>query len=624
MCRSSVSARLGARLALALALLSGLVAAAADDADEDRRLVGQLEKIRLLKADVKEGRFDTAAADAAYRREFAAYGIDVGELTVDQAATRIRNSSLRVRMAVALDDWASLCPNHKVVEQLVAIARAADPDPWRNRLREALQKKDLRVLNQLAAGGDLAGQHPITVVLLADALARAGNVSKAVVVLQQAQWRHPADFWINHQLASCLTQLGPPRWQEAVRFFTAALALRPENPGVLLNLGVALEKNGQCEEALTAFRQAIRLRPDFAEAYDGLGRVLSLACPSDEAIAAFRKAIALKPNYTRARRNLGEVLMQQGKLEEAITAFRAAITVDPQDAPSHLALGDAMRQKGRLDEAIACYQKAIRLDPELLGAFVRLGHALADLGRLDEAIAAYRESLKVDPPGHHSVMEAHFGLANIFARKRMFKEAAAGYREAVRFDPHNAEIRIALGRAERLARLASLESKLPAFIKGDFRPRNNDERLGLAEWCRIKKHYRAAAQLFADAFTAEPKLGEDVQNEHRYQAAALAVLAGSGKGKDAAGLDDKEQARWRKQALTWLRADLVRLNQQLESGKRNERDFIPAFLQYWRRDPALAGIRDAQALAKLPAHEQEAYRQLWTDVAALLKRAADD
>jgi hypothetical protein len=45
----------------------------------------------------------------------------------------------------------------------------------------------------------------------------------------------------------------------------------------------------------------------------------------------------------------------------------------------------------------------------------------------------------------------------------------------------------------------------------------------------------------------------------------------------------------------------------------------------WKDDDSphknLAGIRDAAALAKLPAEDQEACRQLWAEVDALLKQA---
>jgi hypothetical protein len=43
-------------------------------------------------------------------------------------------------------------------------------------------------------------------------------------------------------------------------------------------------------------------------------------------------------------------------------------------------------------------------------------------------------------------------------------------------------------------------------------------------------------------------------------------------------------------------------------------------LQHWQKDAGLAGIRDPHAVAKLPADEQEACKQLWADVAALLRK----
>jgi hypothetical protein len=44
-------------------------------------------------------------------------------------------------------------------------------------------------------------------------------------------------------------------------------------------------------------------------------------------------------------------------------------------------------------------------------------------------------------------------------------------------------------------------------------------------------------------------------------------------------------------------------------------------LRHWQQDGDLAGLRDAAALAKLPAEERAACERLWADVAALLKKA---
>src|ERR1700678_4208388 len=56
-----------------------------------------------------------------------------------------------------------------------------------------------------------------------------------------------------------------------------------------------------------------------------------------------------------------------------------------------------------------------------------------------------------------------------------------------------------------LERVAACEDKIPDFLKGDFAPTTNDERLGLAEWCRIQKRNQTAARLFTHAFASDPK-----------------------------------------------------------------------------------------------------------------------
>jgi hypothetical protein len=46
---------------------------------------------------------------------------------------------------------------------------------------------------------------------------------------------------------------------------------------------------------------------------------------------------------------------------------------------------------------------------------------------------------------------------------------------------------------------------------------------------------------------------------------------------------------------------------------------VPGTLRHWREDPDLAGVRDADALDKLPEGERGEWRKLWADVDALLQ-----
>jgi hypothetical protein len=164
---------------------------------------------------------------------------------------------------------------------------------------------------------------------------------------------------------------------------------------------------------------------------------------------------------------------------------------------------------------------------------------------------------------------------------------------------------------------------LGAFFKGEYQPKDNDERLVLAQFCQVHRRPRAGVRLFSDAFAANPELADDLKTQHRYDAACYAALTASGQGKDTEGLDIKERTRWRKQALDWLRADLAAYEKQLESGKPESRSFVRQRLQHWQKDDDLVGLRDQEALAKLTAEERQACQKLWADVEAVLKKVQE-
>jgi Flp pilus assembly protein TadD len=406
------------------------------------------------------------------------------------------------------------------------------------------------------------------------------------------------------------------------------------------------------DEAIECCRKAIALDPKHASSHSGLGVILcDIKRDYDGAIACFRQAIALGAKDALTHYNLGNALKGKGKVDEAIECYQKAIELDPKYPEAHTNLGLALGGKGKVDEAIECYQKAIALDPKLAQAHYNLANALMDRGKVDEAIGCYRQYIALAPKDP----TAHYNLGNALMDRGEWDEAIACFKKAIELAPtypeahcnlghilsgrgHFAEALAALKRGHELGtkrpgwpypsaawvreaeRLAALEAKLPAFLKGEFQPSDTAQRLGLARVCQAKRLHAAAARLSADAFVSDPKVADDLQAGHRYDAACSAALAAAGQGEDA-GLDDKERARLRKQALDWLSADLALYTKLTASGPANARSLVQQKLKHWQKDAVLAGVRDQKALARLPAEEQTACTQLWADVATLLKKA---
>ncbi len=443
-------------------------------------------------------------------------------------------------------------------------------------------------------------------------------------------------------------------WDEAIAEYQKAIELDPNVAIAHNNLGLALKAKNQWDEAIAEYKKAIELDPKNAGAHYNFGVALSVKNQLDEAIGEFSKAVELDPKHALAHYNLGTALQAKNQLDLAMAEFRTAIELDPDWAPAHCNLGMALYAKNQLDPAVAEFRKAIELDPKLANAHTNLGTALQAKNQLDEAITEHRKAIELNP----KFAMVHYSLGTALQAENQLDEAIAEYRQAIDLQPDLAEANCNLagilqsqgqlsasldlfqrGHASgskrkdwrypsaqwvtNAERLVHLEAKLADVLGGKATAADNRERLGLAEVCQLKRQYAAAARLFAEAFTTDPKLPDDLKAYACYNAACSAALAAAGQGTDADKLDDKEHRRLRQQTLAWLRADLEQWAKQPEAGKPQDRQVMRATLEHWQRDTDLASVRDAEALQKLTAQEQEAWRKLWADVAELLKRAGN-
>ncbi len=153
---------------------------------------------------------------------------------------------------------------------------------------------------------------------------------------------------------------------DAIREGRQVLALKPDYPEALSNLGIAHYEKKDYVEAADCHRRAVALNPEFARAHSNLGNVLYAVKQFDEAAAAYRRAIAIDPGFTDAWANLGTALHHAGRFDEAMPALRRALALDPRHANARSGLGILLLMRGEFGEGWDEYEWRL-LSNELRG-----------------------------------------------------------------------------------------------------------------------------------------------------------------------------------------------------------------------------------------------------------------
>ncbi|MGO9462565.1 MAG: protein kinase domain-containing protein [Isosphaeraceae bacterium] len=439
------------------------------------------------------------------------------------------------------------------------------------------------------------------------------------------------------------------------------------------NLGMVFSGTGKTSEAESEYRGALalfqkladdnpavtRFRTSLAHTHYNLGVMLARTGKPSPAEAEYRKAILLLekladdnpavPKFQHflaaSHSNIGGLENKTGHPEQALASYGRALAIQERLAREHAAVTDyqselastnhtmgTIQNKTRHpEEALVSYSRALairerlaREHPESADFASALGGTLNNIAmihlarkrygeartKLEAAVSWQKKALAANP--RHSQYRQFLvnHLANLI-------NAAGGQKDA----KGAAEARRALEELKASdQRFADLDARLAAVLKGDA-PKDNTERLALAQRAYDTGRHYTAARLWGEALATDPKLTDDRQAQCRYNGACAAALAGCGKTQDNPAPDEATRAKLRAQARAWLDAEFAAWTRLLPSAKPQERAAIAATLEHWQADTDLAGVREPEAIDALPEPERAGWRELWKNVAEVLARA---
>src|SRR5690349_21290533 len=126
-------------------------------------------------------------------------------------------------------------------------------------------------------------------------------------------------------------------------------------------LAMALERMGHLHKALITYEHAFELDPEDPELLINLGLTAWNLKFTEGAAKMFKLYIAACPDSPLGYNNLGSILSDMGDQEMAIETLRAALYRMPEEAMLWNSLATVLAETGRADESLIFYEEAARL-----------------------------------------------------------------------------------------------------------------------------------------------------------------------------------------------------------------------------------------------------------------------
>ena len=215
------------------------------------------------------------------------------------------------------------------------------------------------------------------------------------------------------------------RFANAAKHYGALVEQIPDNPGLRLNLGMALHMAGEDDRAIPQFEKALAAVPDMYPALLFLGTSHLRQGRPAKAVEPLEAAAKLQPDELQIRQMLGDAYTQLGRLREALPhqvkiselipgepmawvvllqtyeaiageAFEALEKSAPESAWMLRLVGDMRVSQQQYPSAFFLFKEALQRDPSMRGLRAGLAAIYRETGK--DEWAAIEEAKEAELP----------------------------------------------------------------------------------------------------------------------------------------------------------------------------------------------------------------------------------
>jgi tetratricopeptide (TPR) repeat protein len=186
--------------------------------------------------------------------------------------------------------------------------------------------------------------------------------------------------------------MGAGKFQEAAAIYEELVREIPGNPGLLMNLGMALHMAGEDRKAIPHLAAAVKQQPQMVPAQLFLGASYLRIGEPVKAISHLESVVRAQPAYGEARHLLADALFAAKRLEEAALQYRTLAESDSRKPQIWHALG-------RVYEALSqsAFETLTKTAPDSAEHLAMLAEARFHQQQYSASYYLYRQALERNP-----------------------------------------------------------------------------------------------------------------------------------------------------------------------------------------------------------------------------------
>jgi len=191
-------------------------------------------------------------------------------------------------------------------------------------------------------------------------------------------------------------------------------------------MGAGWLQESEFEKAEQAFLNAIAIKPEFPEALRELGMTYFNMNRIDDAEPFLTEAARHLPKDVNVRFFLGKIYYDKHEYRQAEYFLRAASQLEPKNAATLQFLAKAYFLQRKFEKAKAEYIKILELVPKSKGVLMDLGHLCLHMGDYQSAESYLVEVKNMDPNNYiilNNLSVAKFSLGKLKEAKDLIEEA---------------------------------------------------------------------------------------------------------------------------------------------------------------------------------------------------------